>query len=107
MKSQLDFEKMNGLVPAITQDWKTKEVYMLGYMNEEAWQKTQETGFVHYYSRSRNKLWKKGETSGHVQKVKQMFVDCDNDTVLVLIEQTGPACHTGNKSCFYTEVQNE
>lgn len=90
-----------GLVPVITQDFITLEVLMLGYMNKEAYLKTIETNTVTYFSRSRQKLWVKGETSGHFQKVKQIFYDCDIDTLLIKIEQLGAACHTGNKSCFY------
>ncbi len=96
----------NGLVPAITQDFSTKEVLMLAYMNEEAFTKTLETGLMYYYSRSRNKQWLKGETSGHFQKVINIRIDCDNDTLLFLVEQTGVACHTGKKSCFYRDLQD-
>ena len=86
----------NGLIPAIAQDYKTGKVLMLAYMNEEAWKKTLETGKVWYYSRSRNKLWLKGETSGNVQKVKEIYIDCDEDAVLIKIEQVGgAACHEG------------
>lgn len=94
-----------GLVPVITQDFKTLEVLMLGYMNKEAYSKTIETNVVTYFSRSRQKLWVKGETSGHFQKVKQIFYDCDIDTLLIKIEQVGAACHTGNKSCFYRSIE--
>ncbi len=101
-----DFEKGGGLVPAIAQDAATGEVLMLAYMNEAAWEKTLETGEVHYYSRSRNKLWHKGGTSGHVQRVQEIRLDCDNDTVLLKVEQVGgAACHTGYKSCFYRRRQ--
>ncbi len=101
----LDFEKQGGLVPVIAQDNDSGEVLMLAYMNKEAWEKTIETGIVHYYSRSRNKLWKKGESSGNVQEVREIRVDCDNDTVLVKVKQVGDAaCHTGYRSCFYTVV---
>jgi phosphoribosyl-AMP cyclohydrolase len=89
------------LVPAIAQDSSSGEVLMLAWMDKEAWDKTRETGFAHYHSRSRDKLWKKGETSGHLQRVVEVRVDCDEDTVLLKVEQTGPACHTGNRSCFY------
>jgi phosphoribosyl-AMP cyclohydrolase len=99
----LDFNKQGGLVPVIAQDFDSGEVLMLAYMNEEAWDKTLETGIVHYYSRSRNKLWKKGESSGNIQEVREIRIDCDNDTVLVKIKQVGDAaCHTGYRSCFYT-----
>jgi len=90
-----------GLVPAIAQDASTGRVLMMAWMNEEAVQQTIETGFAHYYSRSRQKQWMKGESSGHVQKVVNMYLDCDGDTLLLSIEQTGPACHTNRESCFY------
>lgn len=93
-----------GLVPAVVQDVMTKKVLMLAYMNKESIQKTFEEGIVHYYSRSREKLWKKGETSGNIQKLKGFYYDCDCDSLLVLVEQTGVACHTGNYSCFFNEV---
>lgn len=92
-----------GLVPAIAQDFATNDVLMLAYMNEEALRKTLTTGKVHYYSRSRKALWLKGETSGHFQQLKSIFFDCDSDALLIKIEQTGPACHTGHKSCFFSE----
>lgn len=94
----------NGLIPAIAQEASTKEVLMLAYMNQEAFDKTLETGKAHYYSRSRQKLWLKGETSGHFQFVKEIRYDCDCDTLLLLIEQVGAACHTGNHSCFYRNL---
>jgi phosphoribosyl-ATP pyrophosphohydrolase/phosphoribosyl-AMP cyclohydrolase len=100
----VDFEKNGGLVPVIVQDADTNEVLMLAYMNEEALKLTQETGYAHYFSRSRNKLWKKGESSGHTQEVKDIFIDCDNDTVLLKVKQNGVACHTGRKSCFFTKL---
>lgn len=93
-----------GLIPVITQDYKTKDVLMMAYMNEEAFNKTLETNKVHYYSRSRQSLWLKGETSGHYQTVKKITVDCDADTLLIFIDQEGSACHTGNYSCFYREI---
>ena len=96
----------DGLVPAITQDYETGDVLMMAYMNEEAFVLTLETGYMHYYSRSRNSLWKKGETSGHFQKVMSAFIDCDRDTLLFEIDQTGAACHTGNRTCFYTELKD-
>ena len=100
-----DFEKGGGLVPAIAQDAASGEVLMLAYMNKEAWEKTLETGEVHYFSRSRNALWHKGGTSGHVQKVKSIRLDCDRDAVVILIEQVGgAACHTGYRSCFFQEL---
>lgn len=93
-----------GLVPAIAQDINTKEVLMLAYMNKEALEKTLEEKIVHYYSRSRGKLWKKGETSGNIQKLKALSYDCDGDTLLVMVDQVGVACHTGSYSCFFNEV---
>lgn len=100
-----DFTK--GLLPAIAQDAQSGEVLMLAYMNEEAWRKTCETEEAHYYSRSRKKLWHKGETSGNVQKVQAIRLDCDRDAILLLIEQVGgAACHTGRRSCFFQELKN-
>ena len=96
----------DGMVPAITIDAKTGEVLMRAYMNYEAFELTCRTGYMHYYSRSRETLWKKGETSGHVQKVVEARIDCDKDTLLYKIEQTGAACHTGNRSCFYTKLND-
>lgn len=93
---EIDFAKGNGLVPVIVQDVTTKEVLMLAYMNEESLLKTITSGFATYWSRSRQELWLKGETSGHYQHVKDIRVDCDNDTLLLLVEQTGAACHTGH-----------
>ena len=104
---KLDFEKINGLIPAIVQDYKTGEVLMLGFMNQEAFDETLKSGKATYYSRSRKTLWKKGETSGHVQNVKEIRVDCDNDTVLLKVDQVGgAACHKGYKSCFFSKVAN-
>ncbi len=94
----------SGLVPAITQDINTSEVLMLAYMNKEAITKTLEQGVVHYFSRSRQKLWKKGETSGNIQELKSFYYDCDGDTILVKVKQTGVACHTGAYSCFFNNV---
>ena len=101
---QLKFDD-RGLVCAIAQDYESGEVLMQAYMNEEAYRLTLETGYAHYWSRSRQKLWKKGEESGHLQKVRGVFLDCDRDCVLLKVEQTGAACHTGNYSCFYTPVK--
>ncbi len=101
-----DFSKNNGLISAIAQDAETKEVLMSAFMNKEAWEKTLETGYVHYYSRSRDCLWKKGGTSGHVQEVVSIRIDCDSDCVLLLIKQIGAACHTNHISCFYQELSN-
>lgn len=104
---ELDFEKTGGLIPAIAQDHRTGEVLMLAFINKESWELTLSTGIVHYWSRSRNRLWKKGESSGNVQMVKEIRVDCDNDCVLLKIEQIGgAACHTGFRSCFYRVVKN-
>jgi phosphoribosyl-AMP cyclohydrolase len=104
---ELDFKKSDGLIPAIAQDADSGEVLMMAYMNQESWEKTLSTGIVHYYSRSRNKLWKKGETSGNIQEVKEIRIDCDNDCVLIKINQIGDAaCHTGYKSCFYRIVKD-
>ena len=106
--SLLDSIKFNeaGLVPAIAQDAATGRVLMLAWMNEEAVQQTLATGFAHYYSRSRKKQWKKGESSGHVQRVQGIFLDCDGDTLLLKIAQTGPACHTNRESCFYKQMES-
>ena len=104
---ELDFDKGGGLLPVIAQDYLTGEVLMLAYMNRLAWGKTLETGKVHYWSRSRGKLWLKGETSGHIQILKEAYADCDYDTILVKVEQTGgAACHTGFKSCFHNKVRD-
>jgi len=100
-----DFEKGDGLLPVIVRDADTNEVLMLAYMNEEALKLTQETGYAHYFSRSRNKLWKKGESSGHTQEVQDILIDCDGDTILLKVKQNGLACHTGRKSCFFTKLQ--
>lgn len=100
-----DFSK--GLVPAIAQDAEDGEVLMLAYMNEEAWAKTLETGEAHYWSRSRSKLWHKGESSGNVQKVHSIRLDCDSDSILLSITQIGgAACHTGRRSCFFKKLEN-
>jgi phosphoribosyl-AMP cyclohydrolase len=98
---------MEKLMPAIAQDWKTGEVLMLAYMNEEALARTRETGKAHYWSRSRKKLWLKGETSGHYQRVLEIRIDCDDDAILLLVEQTGGACHTGYRSCFYRNLDGK
>ncbi len=102
---ELDFDKGGGLIPVIAQDCDTGEVLMLAYMNRDAWVKTLETGKATYWSRSRNSLWLKGETSGNFQKVREIFVDCDMDTVVLKVDQQGgAACHTGYRSCFYRKV---
>ncbi len=97
---KVDFEKGNGLVPVIIQDDQTLKVLMLGYMNEEAWVKTNETGLVTFFSRSRKTLWTKGETSGNFLTVKEYMIDCDNDTILILARPKGPVCHKGSDTCF-------
>ena len=101
---QVNFEKGNGLVPVIVQDYKTKEVLMLAYMSAESLNKTLEENTTWFYSRSRKELWNKGATSGHFQYVQEIKIDCDNDTLLILVDQIGAACHTGNKSCFYRDL---
>lgn len=104
----LDFKKMGGLLPAIVQDADTGEVLMLAFMNEQAWQTTLDTGKATFYSRTRDTLWTKGSTSGNVQLVKEIRVDCDDDTVLLKVEQIGgAACHTGYKSCFYRKLEKD
>lgn len=105
----LDFDKMgNGLIPAIAQDYQTGDVLMLAYMNETAWNHTLETGKATYYSRSRDTLWVKGLTSGNVQIVKEIRIDCDNDTILLKVKQKGgAACHTGYASCFHKKVTGD
>lgn len=103
---QLNFDKSkNGLLPAIVQDYDSGEVLMLAYINRESWEKTLETGKANYWSRSRNKIWLKGESSGHVQLIKEIYVDCDEDTVVFQVEQVGAAaCHKGYRSCFFRIV---
>jgi phosphoribosyl-AMP cyclohydrolase len=101
----LNFSKGNGLLPAIVQDHDSGKILMLAYINKSSWEKTFETGEAHYWSRSRQELWHKGGTSGHVQKIKEIYMDCDQDTVLFKVEQVGgAACHTGYESCFYQKV---
>ena len=106
---ELDFSKSaDGLIPAIAQDYQTGEILMMAYINKESWEYTLATGNATYYSRSRKKLWEKGETSGNVQKIKEILVDCDEDTVIFKVEQIGGvACHTGHRSCFYRKVDGE
>jgi len=104
--SEITFNEA-GLVPAIAQDATTGRVLMMAWMNVEAIEQTIATGFAHYYSRSRRRQWKKGESSGHVQKVEDMYLDCDGDTLLLKIQQTGPACHTNRASCFYRQMQDD
>ena len=100
----IDFEKGNGLVPVIIQDFTTLQVLMAGYMNEEAFEKTREEGKVTFFSRSKNRLWTKGETSANFLYVKEITIDCDNDTLLIKVNPAGPVCHTGSKSCFNEET---
>jgi len=102
--AKLDFSKGNGLIPVITQDAKTKEILMQAYANKEAVELTLKTGKATYWSRSRNELWIKGETSGHTQKIVAVYTDCDYDSLLYVVEQTGPACHTGEYSCFHKKL---
>ncbi len=97
----------SSLIPAIVKDNETKEVLMLAYMNKESLAKTLETGYTWFWSRSRSELWNKGATSGHMQKVISIYGDCDDDTLLVNVEQTGPACHTGSYSCFFNKIYGE
>lgn len=101
---KVDFKKGNGLVPAIVQDFKSKDVLMLAYMSKESLYKTLDGDTTWFYSRSRNELWNKGATSGHLQYVKEIKIDCDNDTILILVDQVGAACHTGEKTCFYRGI---
>ena len=101
----IDWAKIDGLLPVIAQDNTTNEVLMLAFMNKESLQLTLDTGYAHYFSRSRQRLWKKGESSGHTQEIKKIFMDCDNDTLVIKINQIGVACHTGRKSCFFTDIQ--
>ena len=104
---KLDFNKTGGLVPAIAQDYQTGEILMLAYMNPDAFNATLSTGKATYYSRSRQTLWVKGETSGNMQLIKEIRIDCDEDTVLLKVEQLGgAACHTGHRSCFYKKVED-
>ena len=104
---RVDFEKGNGLVPAVVKDVDSGEVLMLGYMNQESLEKTIKTGLVTYWSRSRNELWTKGETSGHYQHVQEIRIDCDEDTLLLKVRQDGAACHTGHRSCFYRLLEED
>jgi phosphoribosyl-AMP cyclohydrolase len=105
---ELAFEKLGGLIPGIVQDHDTGDVLMLGYVNNEALEETQRTGEVHFFSRSRNRLWKKGETSGHVLRVREVRVDCDADALLFLVDPVGPGvCHEGYRSCFYRSLESD
>lgn len=102
----IDFQKGDGLVPVVIQDFQTLEVLMLGYMNEEAWLKTQQEKKVTFYSRSKNRLWTKGEESGNFLALKSYHVDCDQDTILIKVQPAGPTCHTGSRSCFSTDYNH-
>jgi phosphoribosyl-ATP pyrophosphohydrolase/phosphoribosyl-AMP cyclohydrolase len=101
----IDFKKGDGVVPAIVQNYENNEVLMLAYMDKAALNTTLETNFAHYFSRSKQRMWKKGETSGHTQEIKEILYDCDNDTILLKVKQNGVACHTGRESCFFTNLQ--
>lgn len=101
----LDWEKMNGLLPVITQEAYTHEVLTLAYVNKEALRKTIETGWAHYFRRSHGRVMKKGVTSGNVQKIREVLTDCDNDAVIYLVDQTGPACHLGVRTCFHKKIK--
>ena len=106
-EGDMDFSKLDGLIPAVVQDHVSGEVLMLGFMNEEAWDITRRTGYVTFYSRTRNKLWMKGEKSGNRLEVVEMLTDCDDDTVLVKVKRLGEGnvCHTGNRTCFFTALK--
>ena len=102
--NKIDWGKMDNLIPVITQDASTNEVLMLAYMNQEALELTVKTNYAHYFSRSKQRIWKKGESSNHLQQIVEILVDCDNDTLLLKVNQEGVACHTGRKSCFFTNL---
>ncbi|MFA7070224.1 MAG: bifunctional phosphoribosyl-AMP cyclohydrolase/phosphoribosyl-ATP diphosphatase HisIE, partial [Sulfurimonas sp.] len=103
--SRVDWAKID-LLPVVVQDSTTDEVLMMAYMDKEALELSLKTNYAHYYSRSKKRLWKKGESSGHTQKIESFFIDCDNDTLLIKVVQNGVACHTGRKSCFFTELKS-
>jgi phosphoribosyl-AMP cyclohydrolase len=105
LMQKLDWKKGNGLIPVVVQDAESKAMLMLAYANKEALEKTLSTGYAHYWSRSRGKLWMKGETSGHTQKIKRLVADCDYDTLLYVVEQKGNVCHTGADTCFHHEFK--
>ncbi len=107
MEINLNFSKLNGIIPVIIQDFESGKILMLGFMNEEAFQKTLETSLVHFYSRTRKKIWLKGETSKHYLRLKEIYVDCDNDTLLLKVKPEGPVCHEGYFSCFYKRFNPE
>lgn len=103
----IDFGKGGGMVPVIIQDYETGEVLMLAYMNDEAYRISMDTGLAHYWSRSKGRIWKKGESSGHIQEIKEVRIDCDSDTILIKVRQVGgAACHEGYRSCFFRRVEN-
>lgn len=105
---QLNFQKQNGMIPVVVQDFQTLQILMLAYTDETAFQKTLETGEAHYYSRSKQRLWKKGESSGHIQKIHHILMDCDEDSLIFQVEQVGgAACHTGYASCFYRHLDSQ
>lgn len=104
--ARIDWEK-TPLIPAIAQDYQNGDVLMLAYMNEEALSLTQQTKIAHYFSRSKQRIWKKGESSNHIQEVKDILIDCDNDTILLKVDQHGAACHTGKRTCFFTRLEND
>ena len=105
---ELDFSKGNGLLPAIVQDYRSGKVLMLAYINRASWERTIQTGDAHFFSRSRQELWRKGATSGNVQKIKEIYADCDNDTVLFKAEQVGgAACHLGYETCFHKRLDRD
>lgn len=107
-KYKIDFTKGDGIVPVIVQDFEKGDVLMLAYMNEEAFTLTQNTGHAHYWSRSKNRIWKKGESSGHIQIVKEIYLDCDSDTILLKATQVGgAACHEGYRSCFFRRIDED
>jgi len=102
---KMDWNKSNGLIPVVVQDAESKAMLMLAYANKEALEKTLNTGFAHYWSRSRGKLWMKGETSGHTQRIERVVADCDYDALLYIVEQKGPVCHTGAETCFHHKFE--
>jgi phosphoribosyl-AMP cyclohydrolase len=101
---EIDFAKGEGLIPVVAQEKTSSKILMVAYANQQAVEATLRTGFAHYWSRSRSKLWKKGEESGHLQKVREVLVDCDADTLVYVVDQTGPACHTGEETCFFRQL---
>ncbi len=105
LMKKLDWTKGKGLIPVVVQEADSKIILMLAYVNKEALAKTFTTGYAHYWSRSRNRLWMKGETSGHTQQIRRIVADCDYDTLLYVVIQNGPACHTGETTCFYNEFE--